>query len=328
MKRMFKKPNVPACVWTGVKTVCFFGPLSVLLCNSCVWAKDFLCFTLRLHSWRLRIILSLRASEAAMTMSCTAWPSYKGESSCLAGFTASLCSWEYIKLYSSLWKCVMMRYIWSKTKVCVCESWAKYYKDMWATVTWRLKSCPECSAQTAHRALMISHCCWSLRLSPLISWWPYMVSVCMPSFKHRCGSQIRGFNKSTGKAITEGRGRKERGGGGGGEGEGCIKCSSPVLLCCCGWWRAEKSREQSLSEVTHGWMFIFRAPNYLTTALTVCVCACPWVCVSLCVTISARVREMWPAVPYIPQSSPRGQCVQRDWSWKDEDWPSRIERRM
>lgn len=30
----------------------------------------------------------------------------------------------------------------------------------------------------------------------------------------------------------------------------------------------EQSRELSLSEVTQGWMFIFRALNYLTTALT------------------------------------------------------------
>lgn len=43
--------------------------------------------------------------------------------------------------------------------------------------------------------------------------------------------------------------------------------------------RAEPSQaEESLSEVTPGWMFIFRAANYLTTALTVCVRACMSVC--------------------------------------------------
>lgn len=48
------------------------------------------------------------------------------------------------------------------------------------------------------------------------------------------------------------------------------------VLCCCGWWRAEESQEQSLSEVTQGWMFIFRALDYLTTTdcVYVCVCVC------------------------------------------------------
>lgn len=66
----------------------------------------------------------------------------------------------------------------------------------------------------------------------------------------------------------------------------------------------ERREEESVSEVTHGWMFIFRVVNYLTTALVVCVHAC--------VYISAGVREMWPAVSYIPQSSPRGQRVQTE----------------
>lgn len=91
-----------------------------------------------------------------------------------------------------------------------------------------------------------------------------------------------------------------------------------ALCCCAAAVGGEESREQTLSEVTRGWMFIFRACRVISQQrrLRACclhVCLCEWVVrVSLCVTISARVRETWPAVPYIPQGSPRGQCAQRE----------------
>lgn len=59
-----------------------------------------------------------------------------------------------------------------------------------------------------------------------------------------------------------------------------------------------------LSEVTCGWMFIFRALNYLTTALTLRVCAC----VSLSQRESARCGPLF----HTYQSSSRGQCVQKE----------------
>lgn len=77
-----------------------------------------------------------------------------------------------------------------------------------------------------------------------------------------------------------------------------MRCSTHVFVLL-------RKEEKSQSEVTHGWMFIFRVVNYLTKALAVPVYVC-----ELSVYIYAGVREMWPAVSCIPQSSHRGQRVQ------------------
>lgn len=159
----------------------------------------------------------------------------------------------------------------------------------------------------------------SLRLSALVSWWPYMVSVCMPSVKR---SRIRGFTKSTGKG--EQRGRETR-----------IKRTRP---CAVAPLRLVERRAKSrlyLKWHADGCLFLERrviSQQRRLRARTFCLCvfvrAGARVRASLCVTISARDRETWPAVPYIPQGSPRGQCAQRerDQSWRDWERPVRIKR--
>lgn len=168
-------------------------------------------------------------------MSCIAWPSCRGElffllfsqwlGSCGNTLKSILLSEDcYDEVHMALVACVCARSQVLHSKVSYCHLKDKTLSTIFSTNTTRW-------------AWMVSRCC-SLRLSALISWWPYMISVCMPSFMHSCGSQIRGLTKSTGKAISEMREGKE----------GCIKCSSPVLLCCCGWWRREPRAESIWSD--------------------------------------------------------------------------------
>lgn len=120
----------------------------------------------------------------------------------------------------------------------------------------------------------------------------------------------------------------QRGGGGerwGGRREGCIKCSTPVLLCCCGWWTAEERREESLSEVTHGGRFIFRAANYLTAVPNVCVHA--WACTSVCHYLSESQGDVARCPLHTTEFTKRAVCTERDQSWKDWEQLSRLERK-
>ncbi len=68
-----------------------------------------------------------------------------------------------------------------------------------------------------------------------------------------------------GEAVTEGREGKEEE-----EGERVVLNAAPLCYCAAVVGGVER-RAESLSEVTRGWMFIFRAANYLTAPLTVCV---------------------------------------------------------
>lgn len=131
----------------------------------------------------------------------------------------------------------------------------------------------------------------------------------MPILKHHCGSQIRDFKKSRERLLP-----RVRGGGGR---QGCIKGSS---MCYCaavvgGEQRRAKSRVY-LKWHKDGCLFLERwiISQQLTVCMFVCVCAraCwhefAWVSVSPSQRESGRCGLLSPT----HQSSPRGQCVQRE----------------
>lgn len=169
-----------------------------------------------------------------MTMSCTAWPSSKGEYSCTRGTLTE----NNIYLLSE------DVYDWGTydpKHMCVCEplspeGWSERAASARASVDHKheapsVRSCIDWS--------MISRCCWSNGLSLQISWWPYMVSVCMlnwSSLKRCFGRQFRDLNRPIGEAVSERRGRKEKRG----------RVQPPVFLCCCGWWSGEGDRGESI----------------------------------------------------------------------------------
>jgi len=101
--------------------------------------------------------------------------------------------------------------------------------------------------------------------------------------------------------LTGGRGttREE-------EGERTALNAAPLFSGCCVVRGEERRTEETLSEVTRGWMFIFRAVNYLTTALAVCVCAC------MCVYLRRSQGRCGPlSTPYHKVHREASECRQK-----------------
>lgn len=93
------------------------------------------------------------------------------------------------------------------------------------------------------------------------------------------------------------------------EGERVVLNAAPLCYCAAVVGGDER-RAESLSEVTHGWMFIFRAANYLTAALTVCVRAR----VRVCHYLSQSQGDVACCPLHTTEFTKRAVCTERDQS--------------
>lgn len=157
----------------------------------------------RLRSWRLRITLLRRASEAATTTSCTEWPSCKGESLDLFFLKSALQFSQNLKYYFG--KKTVGEDPWGKipSQADPGSGWAYIclgcYDGEQMVCVWRWTKIHQLPSPAGGFLSVKPDWARPASMTPQpISWWTRMLSVCFHS-----SNQISGFHTS--KGVSEGR---------------------------------------------------------------------------------------------------------------------------
>lgn len=268
-------------------------------------------------------------------MSCTAWPSYKGE---------SVCVWAFIrnKLHSSFLspslpppggRAVMMGYIWSKTWPCVFELSQvvqRHVSHCHLKVELSLKPCPECAAQTPHTEHQFLCCIdrWYHVAAGLLDcqcWSADGPTWCL----FACWTNLHSSTGVSGNLEILAS-QWERLLLRGGRNESQERGWNAAPLCYCAavvggeQRRADERRGVYLKWHMDGCLFLERA-NYLTAAPTVCVRACVYLCVSLSQQESGRCGPLFPTYHRVHQEGSvyRERSELKGWRAAKQTWKKR-----